>query len=81
MLIPTLTSAKPAHKNVTLSLVAYSTPAQAYADIIPAFNRTKAGKGVSVTTSYGPSGSQSKLVAEGLSADEVNFSYSRIFKR
>jgi sulfate transport system substrate-binding protein len=76
MLIPTLTSARPVHKNVSLSLVAYSTPAQAYADIIPAFNRTKAGKGVSVTTSYGPSGSQSKLVAQGLSADEVNFSYS-----
>jgi sulfate transport system substrate-binding protein len=61
---------------VTLALVAYSTPAQAFADIIPAFKKTKAGKGVNFNTSYGPSGSQSKLVAEGLSADEVNFSFS-----
>jgi sulfate transport system substrate-binding protein len=76
ILTPILTSAKPAQKNVTLNLVAYSTPALAYADIIPAFKKTKAGKGVGINASYGPSGSQSKLVAQGLPADEVNFSYS-----
>jgi len=57
-----------------LALVAYSTPKEAYADIIPAFERTGAGKGVTFTQSYGASGDQSRAVAAGLPADVVAFS-------
>jgi sulfate transport system substrate-binding protein len=60
----------------TLSLVAYSTPKEAYADIIPAFDKTAAGKGVTFTQSYGASGDQSRAVAAGLPADVVAFSLS-----
>jgi sulfate/thiosulfate transport system substrate-binding protein len=59
-----------------LSLVAYSTPKEAYAAIIPAFNKTTAGNGVSFTQSYGASGDQSRAVASGLAADVVAFSLS-----
>jgi sulfate transport system substrate-binding protein len=58
---------------MSLTLVAYSTPAAAYAQLIPAFQTTKAGKGVSITPSYGPSGAQSREVASGLHADIVAF--------
>ncbi|MBV9278853.1 MAG: sulfate ABC transporter substrate-binding protein, partial [Chloroflexi bacterium] len=53
------------HSGVTLTLVAYSTPTAAYAQIIPAFQETKAGQGVSFTTSYGASGDQAQAVANG----------------
>jgi sulfate/thiosulfate transport system substrate-binding protein len=59
-----------------LSLVAYSTPKEAYAGIIPAFDKTAAGKGVTFTQSYGASGDQSRAVAAGLPADVVAFSLS-----
>src|SRR5712691_6461157 len=59
-----------------LSLVAYSTPKEAYAAIIPAFQKTAAGKGVTFDRSYGASGDQSRAVASGLSADVVAFSLS-----
>ena len=52
-----------------LSLVVYSTPKEAYAALIPAFQKTSAGKGVSFTQSYGASGDQSRAVAAGLRAD------------
>src|SRR4051794_12492326 len=57
-----------------LNLVAYSTPKEAYAALIPAFNKTTDGKGVSFTQSYGPSGDQSRAVASGLPADVVALS-------
>jgi sulfate transport system substrate-binding protein len=57
-----------------LSLVAYSTPKEAYAALIPAFNKTAAGKGVSFTQSYGPSGDQARAVEAGLPADIVALS-------
>src|SRR3954454_5813854 len=57
-----------------LSLVAYSTPQEAYQALIPAFQKTSAGKGVSFTQSYGASGDQSRAVAAGLPADIVAFS-------
>jgi ABC-type sulfate transport system substrate-binding protein len=41
-----------------LSLVAYSTPKEAYAALIPAFQKTPQGKGVTFSTSYGASGDQ-----------------------
>jgi len=57
-----------------LTLVAYSTPQSAYETLIPAFQATGEGKGVSFSQSYGPSGEQSRAVANGLHADVVNFS-------
>jgi sulfate/thiosulfate-binding protein len=57
-----------------ISLVAYSTPKEAYGALIPAFNKTPAGKGVTFNQSYGPSGDQSRAVDGGLPADVVEFS-------
>jgi sulfate/thiosulfate transport system substrate-binding protein len=57
-----------------LSLVAYSTPREAYAALIPAFQKTAAGKGVGFSQSYGASGDQSRSVAAGLPADVVALS-------
>jgi len=58
----------------TLNLVAYSTPKDAYAKIIPAFQGTAAGKNVSFNQSYGASGDQARAVGAGLSADIVALS-------
>jgi sulfate transport system substrate-binding protein len=58
----------------SLTLVAYSTPQSAFATLIPAFQATPTGKGVSFSQSFGPSGEQSRSVANGLHADVVNFS-------
>ncbi len=58
----------------SVALVAYSTPQAAYAELIPAFNATPEGKGVTFTQSFGPSGEQSRSVANGLNANVVNFS-------
>jgi sulfate/thiosulfate transport system substrate-binding protein len=60
--------------NTKLTLVAYSTPEEAYKELIPAFNKTSAGKGVSFNTSYASSGEQSRAVEGGLPADVVEFS-------
>ena len=57
-----------------LTLVAYSTPEEAYRELIPAFNKTSAGKGVSFDQSYASSGEQSRAVEGGLPADVVEFS-------
>jgi sulfate/thiosulfate transport system substrate-binding protein len=57
-----------------INLVAYSTPKEAYGELIPAFQKTTAGKGVSFTQSYGASGDQSRAVASGLPADLVALS-------
>jgi sulfate transport system substrate-binding protein len=54
--------------------VAYSTPKAAYNLIIPQFQQTSAGKGVTFTQSYAASGDQSRAVASGLPADVVEFS-------
>jgi sulfate transport system substrate-binding protein len=59
---------------VQLSLVAYSTPQEAYGKIIKAFQATAAGKRVTFTESYGASGDQSRAVESGLKADVVAFS-------
>jgi sulfate transport system substrate-binding protein len=58
----------------TVSLVAYSTPKEAYAELIPAFNKTPAGKDVKFDQSYGASGDQSRAVESGLPADVVALS-------
>ena len=57
-----------------LTLVAYSTPREAYESLIPAFQKTDAGKGVTFSQSYGASGDQSRAVQNGLAADVVAFS-------
>jgi len=57
-----------------LTLVAYSTPAEAYKALIPAFQKTPAGKGWTFSQSYGASGDQSRAVEQGLGADVVEFS-------
>ena len=57
-----------------INLVAYSTPKEAYGELIPAFQKTTEGKGVSFTQSYGASGDQSRAVASGLPADIVALS-------
>jgi sulfate transport system substrate-binding protein len=57
-----------------LNLVAYSTPKEAYGALIPAFQKTPAGKGTTFTQSYGASGDQSRAVENGLGADVVAFS-------
>ena len=58
----------------SIALVAYSTPKEAYAELIPAFNKTSQGKGVKFTQSYGASGDQSRAVQSGLPADFVALS-------
>jgi sulfate/thiosulfate transport system substrate-binding protein len=63
-----------AARDVKLSLVAYSTPREAYGKLIPAFQKTAGGKDVSFNQSYGASGEQSRAVAAGLPADVVAFS-------
>ncbi len=57
-----------------IALVAYSTPQGVFEKLIPAFEATTEGKGVSFSQSFGPSGEQSRSVANGLHADVVNFS-------
>jgi sulfate/thiosulfate transport system substrate-binding protein len=57
-----------------LTLVAYSTPREAYEQLIPAFQETQAGQGVRFSQSYGASGDQSRAVQNGLAADVVTFS-------
>ena len=58
----------------SVSLVAYSTPQGAFEKLVPAFQATSAGKGVTFSQSFGPSGEQSRSVANGPHADVVNFS-------
>ncbi len=60
--------------NVTLNLVAYSTPQPAYAKLIAAFQKTPAGAHVKFTQSFGPSGDQANAVLAGQAADVVEFS-------
>jgi sulfate/thiosulfate transport system substrate-binding protein len=63
-----------AARDTKLTLVAYSTPREAYGALIPAFAKTAAGKDVSFSQSYGASGEQARAVMAGLDADLVAFS-------
>src|SRR6185503_15265012 len=58
----------------TVNLVAYSTPQEAYEQIIPAFKKTDDGKDVDFKQSYGASGDQARAVEAGLKADVVALS-------
>jgi sulfate/thiosulfate transport system substrate-binding protein len=57
-----------------LALVAYSAPKAAYDALTAAFEKTPQGKGVTFTSSFASSGSQSRAVDSGQPADVVNFS-------
>jgi sulfate/thiosulfate-binding protein len=57
-----------------LTLVAYSTPREAYGKIISEFQKTAAGRDVSFDQSYGASGEQARAVKSGLKADVVALS-------
>jgi sulfate/thiosulfate-binding protein len=57
-----------------VALVAYSTPKESYAEVIPAFKKTPAGHGVGFSQSYGASGDQERAVESGLPADVVALS-------
>ncbi|MBT9273228.1 sulfate ABC transporter substrate-binding protein [Phycicoccus sp. MAQZ13P-2] len=58
----------------TLNLYGYAVPKVGYDKVIPAFQKTEAGKGVQFQQSYGASGDQSRKVAAGAEADIVSFS-------
>src|SRR4051794_10525340 len=57
-----------------LSLIGYSTPQEAYSQLIPAFQQTQAGRGVAIDPSFGASGTQTQAVIRGLDADLVALS-------
>ena len=57
-----------------LALVAYSTPREAYRQLISDFGKTDAGDGISFSQSYGASGEQTRAVRAGLDADMVALS-------
>ena len=68
----TVASAQPL--DTRLSLVAFSTPREAYAKLISAFQDTPPGKDVDFSQSYGASGEQTRAVKAGLKADIVALS-------
>jgi sulfate transport system substrate-binding protein len=53
----------------SVNLVAYSTPQPIVQKLVARFGQTSAGKGVSFSQSYGPSGSQARAIAAGQPAD------------
>ena len=58
-------------QDVTLNLVAYSTPRPVLDKLIAEFRKTPQGSGVNIRASYGPSSAQGQAVANGLPADGV----------
>src|SRR5688572_23417295 len=57
-----------------LTLVAYSTPREAYAKLISSFQETAGGRDAAIQQSYGSSGEQARAVLSGLKADVVALS-------
>jgi sulfate/thiosulfate-binding protein len=64
-------AASGAKQDVTLNLVAYSTPRPVLDKLIAEFKKTPQGSGINVRASYGPSSAQGQAVANGLPADGV----------
>jgi sulfate transport system substrate-binding protein len=64
-------SAVGAKQDVTINLVAYSTPRPVIDKLIAEFKQTPQGAGINVRASYGPSSAQGQAVANGLPADGV----------
>ncbi len=70
---PTPRAAEPSA--ATVSLVAYSSPQDAYESTLePGFNKTPEGAEVEFSNSFGASGDQSRAVEAGQPADLVHFS-------
>ena len=63
--------------SATLDLVAYSTHEEASRLLVPAIEKTKAGQGVTLQSSFGASGNQSRKRFEGLPVDLDSFSLTR----
>ena len=63
------TAAPARSADTRLSLVAYSTPREAYGKLIPLFQKTAAGRDVDFTQSYGASGEQVRSIKAGLDFD------------
>jgi sulfate transport system substrate-binding protein len=57
-----------------LTVVAYSIARTPYSQLIPAFQATPAGQGVTFSQSFAASGDQARAVSNGLPADVVNLS-------
>ena len=74
MLAATVGAASARSSSTKLSLVAYSTPTDAYKELIPLFQKTDAGKDITFSTSFGSSGEQAAAVQNGLPADIVALS-------
>jgi sulfate transport system substrate-binding protein len=72
--LPAAGAAPAATRGGSVDLVAYSTPREAFAKIIPAFQQTAAGRDVQFTQSYGGSEEQARAVIAGQPADVVDFS-------
>jgi sulfate transport system substrate-binding protein len=72
--VVTLPTAAGAQTGGSVNLIAYSTPKPAYTVLAQDFAKTKSGAGVTVSSSFGPSGTQATSVIDGLPADVVNFS-------
>ncbi len=58
----------------TIRIVGFAVPEAANTAIAEKFEQTPEGEGVRFTTSYGPSGDQSRAVVNGLKADYVHLS-------
>jgi sulfate/thiosulfate-binding protein len=69
-----VSEAPASRSDTTVTLVAYSTPREAYAKLTAAFRSTAAGRDVSFEQSYGSSGEQARAVLSGLDADVVALS-------
>ncbi|MBN1304407.1 MAG: sulfate ABC transporter substrate-binding protein [Anaerolineales bacterium] len=70
-------TARPAGSEVKLTLAAYTTPREAYRELIPIFQQQwqdQTGQKVVFEESYQGSGAQSRAVAEGFEADIVALS-------
>src|SRR5215207_6452995 len=70
--------------DVKLTLAAYSTPREAYEELIPIFQKQwkeKTGQDVEFEQSYTGSGAQSRAVVEGFEADIVALSLEADLKR
>jgi sulfate/thiosulfate transport system substrate-binding protein len=73
-LVLSIASLNAQNNNVTLTLVGYSAPREAYAEIIPLFQAywlAESGQTVNIDESYAASGTQSRAVVGGLPADIV----------
>lgn len=57
-----------------LAFTSYSTPAEAYKELLPGFATTPEGSGVTFSESYGASGAQSRAIAAGLPTDVLALS-------